>query len=122
MKLRNKNTGEIGVINLKVYGDDTEYVYDKLETLYNDWEDYKPKEPLIVGKDFIELFKHWAEINEDIRSESDKDIPKFVYEKATDMLYYPGTPKYGIGSSRDTTLSKLEDGKVYSYYDLVGEE
>jgi len=130
MKLRNKKTSEIGVINLKVYGDDSEYVYDKIETLYKEWEDIAPKEPLIIGKRFIDLFIHWATANSLVFTEHDKNAKQFVYRKNEDMIFYYGNDiddnhdddSYGIGFCEYSTLRKLEDSKVYSYYELVGEE
>lgn len=64
MKLRNKKTGEIGVINLKIYGDDAEYVYDTIETLYKEWEDNIPKEPLIKDPKIRKAVRAWAEVDE----------------------------------------------------------
>lgn len=65
MKLRNKITGEVGVINLKVYGDEAEYCYDSLETLYKEWEDYTPKEPLIKDEKIRKALRAWADANDE---------------------------------------------------------
>lgn len=63
MKLRNKNTGEIvdawsfydgnETINLKYFTDDGQVnlEYRSLAELNEDWEDYKPVEPLIEVED-----------------------------------------------------------------------
>lgn len=76
MKLRNKNTGEIidldianikaqfGVISVipepvKLGGD--EFVYHSLAELNQEWEDYKPTEPLIKDKKVRKAIRAWAE-------------------------------------------------------------
>ena len=59
MRLRSKETGETGYLELEE-GDDGKYTglrvykndflykrYDSLSELIEEWEDYKPKEPLI---------------------------------------------------------------------------
>lgn len=63
MKLRNKKTGEIGVTFLKVCGNDTDYLYDKIETLNEEWEDYTDKEPLIKDQKIRKAVRAWADAN-----------------------------------------------------------
>lgn len=68
MKLRNKTTGEIvecpmirvsiGVCNLMRY----EFP-DSLAALNKEWEDYKPKEPLIKDELARKAIRAWAEAN-----------------------------------------------------------
>lgn len=87
----------------------------------NDTTDYVPTESLIKGKEYIDLFKHWAKVNEDSLDKTDK---KFIYREDDDMLFYnASTPRcaYGIGFISTEALEDLEDGKLYSYYDLVGD-
>lgn len=74
MKLRNKNTGEIGIINLKVYGNDADYVYDKFETLYEEWEDYEPKEPLIKDEKIRRAVLTWSSAYNESRNKEVKCI------------------------------------------------
>lgn len=97
---------------------------DEELTFSNDWEVVKEKKKAKMrGEAFIELFKHWAKTNYTYYNESDKSEPKFRYDKKQDMLFYAdGDPNYGIGFSKYSVLKELEDGKRYSYYDLVGEE
>lgn len=105
MKLINKKTTEV-----LHFSDDWEVVGEKMN---------KAK---IKGKEFIDLFKHWAKVNRDPLDKTDKI---FIYRKDADMLFYnTSTPRcgYGIGFISLEVLEDLEDGKLYSYYDLVGEE
>lgn len=94
MKLRNKKTGEIieldyitvneYIITLHTNNPKTEeYCYSKLLSIYEDWEDYTPVEPLIkdekvkkllgevveleltvneLNKRFVEFNKHYTEL------------------------------------------------------------
>ena len=58
MKLRNKKTGEIavgyvmvGIQNNEKYPNPIEYhTYVSIAELYEEWEDYEPKEPLVEGR------------------------------------------------------------------------
>lgn len=53
MKLRNKKTGE--VVDLSIFGielnirKENQPIYRSLAELNEEWEDYKPKEPLLKG-------------------------------------------------------------------------
>lgn len=64
MKLCNKNTGEIGIINLAVICDDLTYCYETIESLLTEWEDYTPAEPLIKDKKDRKAVRAWAEAND----------------------------------------------------------
>ena len=60
MKLRNKKTGNIGDYLCAIQGDDIKlwsatnsyetYHYKGMSEFINEWEDYKPKEPLVEGR------------------------------------------------------------------------
>ncbi len=60
MKVQNNKTGEIGVINLKVYGDDAEYNYESLKEFNEDWGDVKF--PLIKNEKLKEIFREWGKV------------------------------------------------------------
>lgn len=70
MKLRNKNTGEIGEIryeNHELYIDTDEgftYWLRTIAKLNEEWEDYEPKEPLIKDEKVRKAVKAWAEAND----------------------------------------------------------
>ena len=73
MRLRNKKTGIVGELH---YEPDKEYhftvatedpadmaIYRSLAELNADWEDYKPKEPLIKDEKVRKAVRAWAEAN-----------------------------------------------------------
>lgn len=78
MKLRNKNTGEIvDFITIDLVGDDEiEFTYVKtkghenslsyrtFEKFKDDWEDYKPKEPIIKDEKIRKAVRAWADAND----------------------------------------------------------
>jgi hypothetical protein len=59
MKLQNNKTGEIGVINLKIYGDNAEYNYESLKEFNEDWGEVKY--PLIKNEKLKEIFRKWSD-------------------------------------------------------------
>lgn len=80
MKLRNKKTGEIvdlsvGYITDTHYGefiqiklvacleDKRSYLFDTFAKFCEDWEDYKPAEPLIKDEKIRKAVRAWAEAN-----------------------------------------------------------
>lgn len=69
MKLRNKKTGEIGSLISGVNMDDYQIAaddytllgkYETLAKLNEDWEDYKPAEPLIKDEKIRKAVRAWA--------------------------------------------------------------
>lgn len=62
MKLRKKNTGEIGIINLTVITDDSNYCYETLENLLNEWYVANPTEPLIKDEKVRKAVRAWYEL------------------------------------------------------------
>lgn len=76
MRLRNKKTGEVvealevGPVDLYFYSNEHEgkdmvdrKTYQSLAELNEDWEDYKPKEPLIKDAGAREVVRLWAKAN-----------------------------------------------------------
>lgn len=78
MKLRNKNTGEVWDIpkmrqptcqedDISFFairgGDGKLFSYHSLAELNEEWEDYKPKEPLIKDAGMREVMRLWAKVN-----------------------------------------------------------
>lgn len=67
MKLRNKKTGGLAsILNddqdfIRVYTDAGWADYDSLAGLNEDWEDYKPAEPLIKDEKTRKAVRAWAE-------------------------------------------------------------
>lgn len=64
MKLRNKKTGEIVLATNMAVGfadDGTDNWYNSLAELNEEWEDYKPAEPLIKDEKIRKAVRAWAE-------------------------------------------------------------
>ena len=129
MLLRNKKTGEVidldianikaqfGAISVipepvKLGGD--EYVYHSLAELNEDWEDYKPKEPLIKDEKIRKAVRAWAEANEISQAQFDRYISGF---SASD-------DEHNILSmiSFDGFVFMFVDGKIYTIDELCGED
>ena len=67
MKLRNKKTGEVKKMwkdNICLSFSDCNKVYYSLAELNQDWEDYKPAEPLIKDEKIRKAVRAWAEAND----------------------------------------------------------
>ena len=70
MKLRNKKTGDIavgyvmvGIQNNEKYPNPIEYhTYGSIAELNDEWDDYKPVEPLIEDEKARNVFREWAEL------------------------------------------------------------
>ena len=126
MKLRNKKTGEIveplssGPIDLYFYLNKYEEnevdrkTYQSLTELNEDWEDYKPKEPLIKDEKIRKAVRAWAEANEISQAQFDRYISGF---SASD-------DEHNILSmiSFDGFVFMFVDGKIYTIDELCGEE
>lgn len=81
MKLRNKKTGEIVTIGKELSDDfdgvglmlwvnhmegyelDDYKIYDSLAELNEEWEDYKPTEPLIKDEKIRKAVRAWTDVN-----------------------------------------------------------
>ena len=67
MKLRNKKTGEVKKMwkdNICLSFGDCNKVYYSLAELNQEWEDYKPAEPLIKDEKIRKAVRAWAEAND----------------------------------------------------------
>ena len=139
MKLRNKKTGEVFdalirekgdagsysliVCDIKSYEqskstlDATHFVLDEYETLTElneDWEDYKPAEPLIKDEKIRKAVRAWAEANEISQAQFDRYISGF---SASD-------DEHNILSiiSFDVFLNESAAAEIYTIDELCGEE
>lgn len=130
MKLRNKKTEETGnllgmkvsagIIWVNIEFHDREpraYCYDSLAGLNEEWEDYKPAEPLIEDKKARKVFRAWAEF--------------FGAECfRVSHIYNSGKGRTTTIGSTDLTTEPLielpgyigEDSKEYTKIELCGEE
>ena len=128
MKLRNKKTGEIvetdcmfgvSVPSTEFFGCksyDEIAAYNSLAELNEEWEDYKPAEPLIEDEKIREAVKIWAkaaDIDEEQCVQYDEHWESF---RSDDRVI-------GFkGESIFKTFGNLDDGKWYTIAELCGEE
>lgn len=75
MKLRNKKTGEVADFKIIADYDDCSsgwrlekqdgsvLFYDFIDEIKEEWEDYKPKEPLIKNTGARDVMRLWAKVN-----------------------------------------------------------
>ena len=118
MKLRNKKTGEtIKDAQYCIYSTRDgfvistsidKYPYKSLKEFCEDWEDYKPAEPLIDDKEIREIIRAWADVNDagKLKYNSDENSLDDIYRNSI-------TFNRGLG---------LEDGHSYTIPELCGEE
>ena len=117
MRLRNKKTGEVKKMwkdNICLSFSDCNKVYYSLAELNQEWEDYKPAEPLIKDEKIRKAVRAWAEANEISQAQFDRYISGF---SASD-------DEHNILSmiSFDGFVFMFVDGKIYTIAELCGEE
>ena len=119
MKLRNKKTGEVGKLResksveeafFVAFNDKRKY-YGSLAELNEEWEDYKPKEPLIKDEKIRKAVRAWAEalcLSEAYCASNGYEI----YGGADDhIIQFPGEP-----------FPFADKNKIYTIDELCGEE
>ena len=134
MKLRNKMTGEIcelghirqawreekdggmGYMFLKA-GDNNGIIYNSLAEMMDEWEDYKPVEPLIKDEKIRKAVRAWAEAN--YVEKDGYNNCKVEFDWGEHRLKWIET---SIEFNEITGLENLEDGKIYTIDELCGEE
>ena len=136
MNLRNKKTGETGyylhthrdhntgTLKVAVLKDGVPfsefkphepiYDYDSLAELNDEWEDYKPAEPLIKDEKIRKAVRAWAEANEISQAQFDRYISGFSASDAGHNILSM--------ISFDGFVFMFVDGKIYSIAELCGEE
>ena len=123
-KLCNKKTGEIGDL-LGTYnavpfigiaidyhdGNPVRYEYNSIAELNEEWEDYKPKEPLIKDEKVRKAVRVWAEANE----------LQEVYCASNGYEVYGGIDDYVIQFEGEP-FPFADRNKLYTITELCGEE
>lgn len=115
MKLRNKKTGEIredsdlGKMLIR-YAMPS---YDSIAELCEEWEDYKPAEPLIKDEKIRKVVRAWADIN------GIHNCDHLRYDKGCQSLSDIYTRNE---ISFNYKFETLDDGKEYTIAELCGEE
>lgn len=124
MKLRNKKTGQEGnfIINKDHFECvDLEYVpeYKSLAELNEEWEDYKPVEPLIKDEKIRKAVRAWADAN----GLSEKLRVINEHFNCCKIIGYTdgGTPSCDI-IEFGTTIAGADKGYYYTIAELCGEE
>lgn len=117
MKLRNKKTG--GLANcepIEVKTDAGFHDYYSLAELNEEWEDYKPKEPLIKDDKIRKAVRAWAEANEREYLLVIKSGGRLEISDGSPHLIY-------ISFHVDNdTLKSIDDRTYYPIDELCGEE
>ena len=140
MKLRNKKTGEIVdalireqggngayshiVCDIKAYEPNAgikaknRYVlgeYNSLTEINEEWEDYKPVEPLIKDEKIRKAVRAWAELN---RNES--EVFKITMIDRCTLSIANHGPRFETWNN--TYYDNLQRGREYTITELCGEE
>lgn len=127
MKLRNKNTGDtVKFVSIEpLYKDKlkltyllssgliNERYYNSIEKFNDDWEDYKPKEPLIKDEKIRKAVRAWAEANEIETVDYDKYWVAFGRDDKT-ISFKDYDKRLGFYG--------LDDNATYTIDELCGEE
>ena len=111
MKLRNKKTGEVERMwkdNICLAFGDCNKVYHSLAELNEEWEDYKPAEPLIKDEKIRKAIRAWANEN---------DTTRVVYYSPKNEL----VDSYGNIISFNLILRELKHCAEYTIAELCGE-
>lgn len=110
MRLRNKKTGEIKKsVHISTFDGRDERYYGSIAELNEEWEDYKPKEPLIEDEKIRKAVRAWAEAN--------KEKTCLCYNADENSLTDACRNEIAFNS-----MLNLEDCKEYSIAELCGEE
>ena len=120
MKLKNKQSGKIydsDQITFVIYGGEygeVEETYLSLDELNQDWEEVKPKEPLIKDEKIRKAVRAWAEANEISQAQFDRYTSGFsASDDGHNLLSM---------ISFDGFVFMFVDGKYYTIDELCGEE
>lgn len=141
MKLRNKKTGKVFDAIVREYSDDGEEYsiivcdlqkyrkvgestlilgkYDSLAKLYEEWEDYKPAEPLIKDPKIRRELSDWIALY--------GEHEKIKYYRYNDFVIFSlcrerGTPQPEISLPIIYDCDSLREGKEYTKPELCGGE
>lgn len=130
MKIRNKKTGRIDELaDIRQYWrekedggmgyklstrDGMECIYNSLAELYEEWGDYKPKEPLIKDEKTRKAVRAWAEAC---------GLTHATYKLASNEFYDADTRgAFAIKFTHIPLAVYLEDGESFTIAELCGEE
>ena len=117
MLLKNKKTGEVKKMwkdNICLSFSDCNKVYYSIAELNDEWEDYKPAEPLIKDEKIRKAVRAWAEAN---------DVLEVFIDRIGDGTYIELYDE-DDGRRRISALrpAGLKTGEAYTIDELRGEE
>lgn len=113
MRLRNKKTGEIREDSDlgKMLSRYEMPSYDSISELCEEWEDYKPVEPLIKDEKIRKAVRAWAEANKNTQVVYD-EYCGFDNQLGDTITFVDGNKRLGY----------LSDHKIYSITELCGDD
>ena len=137
MKLRNKKTGEIESVSIDTFGVDekdrrigisvldfnspSDYrciaSYSSLAELNEEWEDYKPKEPLIKDEKIRKAVRAWADVL-GVGEAEFYGAETWIGLRTTSSSGYSSKFELDCSASNNT----LVPFRVYTITELCGEE
>ena len=88
-------------------------VFSSIAKLNEEWEDYKPAEPLIKDETTLKLVRAWAEYN---------SIEKVRYSTALKSCGLTCVGGYDFMIELIGLIPTLRDDEIYSITELCGEE
>ena len=111
MKLRNKKTGEVKKMwkdNICLSFSDCNKVYYSLAELNQEWEDYKPAEPLINDEKIRKAVRAWAELVPSAQVRYDHSYGRFYTHSDYIVPYSISFPVIlGLDETKDYTIAEL---------------
>ena len=111
MKLRNKKTGEVKKMwkdNICLSFSDCNKVYYSLAELNQEWEDYKPAEPLINDEKIRKAVRAWAELVPSAQVRYDHSYGRFYTHSDYIQPYSISFPVIlGLDETKDYTIAEL---------------
>lgn len=121
MKLRNKKTGEI--VELSIYGievhirKEEQPFYHSIAELNEQWEDYKPKEPLIKDEKIRKAVRAFSEVVQE------KKHILVIKQCGLGIVEFSNGNRFWIRLPvSNETMDALEDRTYYTIAELCGEE
>ena len=119
MKLKNKQTGDVTKIDhisipYRHNNSPCSSWITSIAQLNEEWEDYKPAEPLINDEKIRKAVRAWAEVC---------GLRYVTYKQASNEFYDPDTRgAFAIRFKLIPVEVYLEDGECYTIAELCGEE
>lgn len=137
MRLRNRQTGKVytlsddlyieytqgGKIELRVIipGGSMSNYYDSLAELYEEWGDYKPKEPLIKDEKIRKFVQDWASFNNIKKADIARLHGEDSWYRVRGEDEVGGFWNIEIHAPYPETISSIYDGCMVTITELCGE-